>query len=286
VDFFVPPVDDFFLAGRLAALNAVSDLQAARAAPWTALAIVGIPPGRPAGQASVLHEFLAGGVRELEAAGARLVGGHTIETGAPLIGFSLLGHHATGPFAPRRLHPGDQVVLTKPLGTGVLLAAHMRARCDAAWFETLIASMLQGHAQAIRCLDGLDTSAITDVTGFGLAGHLMRMLDDARLAARVSAGAVPLLPGVGQLLDSGIESTMTPANRTADAGMSAAPTVRGTAAYAALFDPQTCGGLLIGVRAGDAGTLVTRLRDCGYAEAAVVADVRPAAGRHRIAVEP
>ncbi|MGE3190816.1 MAG: selenide, water dikinase SelD [Vicinamibacterales bacterium] len=286
VDFFVPPIDDAFLAGRLAALNAVSDLLAARAVPWTALAIVGIPPGRAAVQTALLHELLAGGVRELEAVGARLAGGHTIETSAPLIGFSLLGHHAAAPESPRHLRPGDQIVLTKAVGTGVLLAAHMRARCDAAWFEALLASMLRGHSGALRCLDGLDVSAITDVTGFGLAGHLLRVLDEADLAARVSAGAVPLLPGVRDLLDTGLESTMSPANRAAEARMSARPALLGTPAYTALFDPQTCGGLLVGVSAADAGTLVARLHDAGCAEAAVIATVRPALDARRLAVEP
>lgn len=273
VDFFAAPLDDPYLVGRLAALNAASDAFAIGAEPFAALAMVTLPVGPERQQEELLYQVLAGGLRELRTMGATLVGGHTIEGPQLTVGFTLLASQAADP--PRGkggLRPGDRLVLTKALGTGVLLAAHQRARCRARWFEALLASMLTSNAAAAACLEGLDVSGLTDVTGFGLARHLLEMLEASGASARLVLARVPLLPGTAELIEAGVESTLAPANRASAAAIAPAGPPA-DARLRALFDPQTGGGLLAGVAARDAEALVARLRARGYADATVIGEV-------------
>jgi selenide,water dikinase len=249
-DFFAAPLDDPYLVGRIAALHAASDVFAMGATPLAALALVTIPTGPPRTQEQCLFELLAGGLYEFRrmGTGTSLAGGHTIEGPQLTIGYTLLADHGPGPLKVKGgLRPGDRLVLTKPLGTGILLAAQMRARCRAAWMQALLRTMLLSNQEAAETLDAFDVRGLTDVTGFGLAGHLLEMLRASGLPAVLSLAAVPLLPGVAELVAQGTESTLAPANRVAESEIEAAPELRKTAAYAALFDPQTCGGLLVGV---------------------------------------
>lgn len=275
VDFFPAFVDDPYLVGRVAALNALSDVFAVGARPLVAMAIASIPVGPSRQQEQLLYELLAGGLRELRRAGATLVGGHTIEAEQLTIGYSMLAD--AGPARPRLksgLRPGDYLVLTKPLGTGILLAAHMRGQCKAAWMETLVRWLLQSNQQAAELAHKFDLPAVTDVTGFGLAGHLLEMLRASDVAAELNLSSVPLLPGVAELLRAGVESTLAPANRAAEseiedrrdnkartkaAAVDCPACSSEEAAYAALFDPQTSGGLLLGVPAEDAHEVEWRL---------------------------
>lgn len=284
VDFFTAFADDAYLVGRVAALNAMSDLFALGARPLAAMAVVSVPLGPARQQEQLLHELLAGGLRELAAAGATLVGGHTIEAAETIIGFSMLGDSGGGaPSLKRGLRVGDRLVLTKPLGTGVLLAAQMRAECRAEWWQSLVASLVTSNQAVAELACRHGASAVTDVTGFGLAGHLLEMLRASDLAAEIDLSAVPLLPGVSDLLAAGIESTLSPANRDAEAEMEnrssmvnppeVAPALRGgdlprvasaAAAYAALFDPQTSGGLLLGIDEARVSSLPADIDAAGH----------------------
>jgi len=273
VDFFSAPFDDPYVVGRMAALNAASDVFAIGATPFAALAMVTLPVGSERQQEELLFQLLAGSLRELRQMGATLVGGHTIEGPQLTVGFTLLGSQTTEP--PRtkgRLRAGDALVLTKPLGAGVLLAGHMRAACRASWFTALTASMLASNGPAAQCLDRFDVSGLTDVTGFGLGGHLREMLEASGLAARLTASSLPLLPGAAELIAAGVASTLAPANqeRTGPLALGvplADPRVQ------ALFDPQTCGGLLIGVAPAEADALVSALAAVDHAEAYVIGEV-------------
>lgn len=276
VDFFPGFLDDPYLVGRVAALNALSDVFALGAQPLAAMAIASIPAGDSRQQEQLLYELLAGGLDELRQAGATLIGGHTIEAEQLTIGYSLLADAGTArPRLKSGLRPGDLLILTKPLGTGILLAAHMRAQCKAAWMETLVRSLLQSNQPAAEVAHEFDLAAVTDVTGFGLAGHLLEMLSASNVAAELDLNNVPLLPGVAELLQEGVESTLAPANRAAESEIeyrgghkSHARTDAATcpncaaaaAAYAALFDPQTSGGLLLGVPPDQSQEVLARLR--------------------------
>lgn len=246
-DFFTAFVDDPYLLGRIAALNALSDLYVKAAVPHSALSIAVVPEGAEEQQARLLSDLLAGAAREFNEANVAIVGGHSIVGPKLTIGFTVLGDADPKQVVRKNsLAVGDCLVLTKPLGTGVLLAGHMQAKCRAAWWTTLVESMLTSNRSAAIAAQELSVSAATDVTGFGLAGHLQEMLADTPLAAELSLDALPLLPGASELLAEGIESTLAPANR---AGCSSISMSAGANSHHAniLFDPQTSGGLLLAV---------------------------------------
>lgn len=246
-DFFTAFVDDPYLLGRIAALNSLSDLYVKAAVPHSALSIAVVPEGAEEQQSRLLSELLAGAVREFSEAEVAIVGGHSIVGPKLTIGFTVLGDADPKQVVRKTsLAVGDCLVLTKPLGTGVLLAGHMQAKCRAAWWTTLVESMLASNRQAATIVPQMEVSAATDVTGFGLAGHLQEMLAGTQLAAELSLAALPLLPGASELLAEGIESTLAPANRAGCPSILLPADAKSHRANI-LFDPQTSGGLLLAV---------------------------------------
>ena len=248
--------------------------------PESALAIAAVPPGREAVVEEDLYQLLRGGLEVLEAAGARLVGGHSAEGAELALGFTVNGR-----VEPERvlrkggLRPGDRLVLTKPLGTGTLLAAEMRGAAKAAWVEGAIAAMLQPAGPAASVLLAHGATACTDVTGFGLLGHLLEMLRASGADAALDLDAVPALDGALATLGAGIASTLHPANAALGAALEGGD---GSARVQLLFDPQTAGGLLAGVPAGRAEACVAALREAGYPEATVVGTVGPSSAEPRV----
>jgi selenide,water dikinase len=267
VDYFKAFIDDPFLFGRIAAQHAVSDLYAMNARPFSALAIATLPYARGPVQEAQLYELLAGAVATFREQAVVLSGGHTTEGHELALGFAVTGFGEEARlFRKSGLKPGDNLILTKPLGTGALLAAWMRGRCRAEWFTAAIESMLKSNRAAAEVLRDAGVSACTDVTGFGLAGHLLEMLDASRVAARLDAAAVSLLPGFVEVVKEGIVSTLQRDNAKV------ACRVSGTAPEW-LFDPQTSGGLLAGVCRDAANEVLRRLRDAGCADAAIIGEV-------------
>lgn len=268
VDFFAAPLDDPYLVGRIAALNSASDVFAMGARPLAALAMATVPVGPARQQEQLLYEVLAGSIEEFKRMGATLVGGHTIEGPQLTVGYTMLADQGDRP--PRTkalLRPGDRLILTKALGSGILLAAHMRAQCRAEWLGPLLRTMLASNQAAAQRAEDFDLGGLTDVTGFGLAGHLLEMLHASGAAAELRLADVPLLPGVADLIAAGVESTLAPANRLAEAEVAATAVQRESPAYAALFDPQTSGGLLLGVPAPQAAPLLESLLALGQGPA-------------------
>lgn len=263
VDFFAAFVDDAYLVGRVAALHAAADTLAMGGRPRVALAHVTLPVGTAEAQEALLFELLSGMLRELRAMGATLVGGHTIEGQTTTVGLTLLGEVAAGKAVTKAgLRVGDVLVLTKALGTGVLLAGHMRAMCRGTWMDALRASLLAGHMGVAECLEAFDVRAATDVTGFGLAGHLAEMLAASGQSAELELDQVPVLPGAAELLAGGLRSTLAAANRRTavpvEFGVGAAA-VAAEARRELLFDPQTSGGLLLALPAERADAALVRL---------------------------
>jgi selenide,water dikinase len=274
VDYFKAFVDDPYLFGRVAALNSVSDLYAMNARPFSALAIATLPYARGPIQEAQLYELLCGAVESLREAGVVLTGGHTTEGSELALGFAVTGFGEEGQlFQKGRLQPGDRLILTKPLGSGALLAAWMRGECRAAWFEPLVAVLLRSNAAAAAVFREIGVVACTDVTGFGLAGHLLEMLDASRVSARLSTADVPLYRGFEEVVARGIVSSLHRDNAKVGCRVNGA-------APAWLFDPQTSGGLLGAVAEPLVAGTLERLRQAGCAEAAVIGEVIPVEGDH------
>jgi selenide,water dikinase len=269
VDYFKAFVDDPYLFGRIAALNAVSDLYAMNARPFTALAIATLPYARGPIQEAQLYELLSGAVDTFRTLGVVLTGGHTTEGSELALGFAVTGFAEEGRlFQKSLLQVGDALILTKPLGSGALLAAWMRGECRATWFERLMATMLLANRSAGEVFAKAGVTACTDVTGFGLAGHLLEMLDGSRVSARLKAASVPVYEGFEAVTTEGIVSSLHRDN----AKQSCRVTSR-AAPPAWLFDPQTSGGLLAGVKPAEVDHILDELRQVGFSEVAAIGEV-------------
>ena len=277
VDHFRAFLDDPFVFGQIAAAHALSDLYAMAAQPWTALAIASVPYAASRKMRAELSAMLQGASEILRADGCALVGGHSAEAAETALGFSVTGLVDSGKVLRKAgLQPGDQLILTKPLGTGIVLAGHMRGNVRAPWLIAAIDQMRTTNAGAVRIAMAHRPRAGTDVTGFGLAGHLREMLDASGVGAVLRLEAIPALPGARALAAHGIESTLAADNRRL---LGDAP---GTEL---LVDPQTSGGLLLGLPPSRAGGCLEALLDSGLS-AAIVGEVEPAReGTRRIRLE-
>jgi selenide,water dikinase len=287
VDFFRAMVDDPYLFGRIAATHALGDIYAMGGVPETALAIATLPPARPPIVEHDLFHMLKGGTEVLEAAGAVLVGGHSAEGAELGLGFAVTGRTRPGRLMRKGgLRPGDRLVLTKPLGTGVILAAEMRGLAPTRAVEAAIETMLASAADASASLAAHGATACTDVTGFGLLGHLLEMLSASGADARLDPERIPALEGALRLLESGLTSSMNTGNLGALTALSSAEIARDPALAALLLDPQTAGGLLAGVPAEHAASCLAELRRLGY-RAAAIGVVLPASGNQaRVFLDP
>jgi selenide,water dikinase len=271
-DFFMPIVDDPFEFGRIAATNAISDVYAMGGKPIMALALVGMPINVL--PTEVIGRILEGGETVCRAAGIPIAGGHTIDSVEPIYGLVALGV-----VHPKRIkrnadaRPGDRLVLGKPLGVGVLSAALKK--------ETLPA---EGYAQMIATTTKLNTPgpdlaampavhALTDVTGFGLAGHTLEVARGARLQAVIEWARVPLLHGVRELAAAGFVTGASGRNWAGYGAEVRLPTGFAAPDLALLTDPQTSGGLLVSCEASAVPAVLAVFRDHGFAAAAEIGEV-------------
>ena len=274
VDAFRSMLDDPWLFGRITANHCLSDLYAMGAEPCSALAIVTIPHGIESKMETLLEDLLSGAVAVLNDGGAALVGGHTSEGAEVQLGLSVSGSIDPGGILRKGgLRPGDRLVLTKPIGTGTLLAADMRGKAKARWVDGAIRAMLQSNRDAAGAVRACGGRSCTDVTGFGLLGHLVEMTKASGIDARVALDAVPILEGAQETAARGLLSSLQPQNvrlRRAVANLEAAGA---DPRYPLLFDPQTAGGLLAGVPENEAETCLGRLHALGYTHAAVIGEI-------------
>jgi selenide,water dikinase len=277
VDVLRSLIDDPWLMGRVAMLHALSDLHAMGASPHSALASLTIPYSGPRLQQRDLQQLMSGAVEELGRAGCRLLGGHTLEGPELSIGFTVNGELDDTLLEKQALRPADQLILCKPLGTGVLFAAQQQGRADGRWISGALETMLQSNAAAAEIALEQGTVAATDITGFGLLGHLAEMLQDSPLGARVELAAVPCLPGVEESFAAGIASTLQPGNIASVESLLDIQTAAAEPLLQALFDPQTSGGLLLAVAARQADGILRSLHEAGYTRATVIGEVFQAA---------
>jgi selenide,water dikinase len=274
VDYFRAIVDDPYLFGKIAANHALGDIFAMGAEPQSALAIATVPYGLEGKVEADLTAMMTGANDMLRAAGCALVGGHTSEGAELALGFSVNGLVERQRFLRKRgMAPGDLLILTKPIGTGTLLAADMRGEAKARWVMAAIAHMTQSSGAAARILHRHGATAATDVTGFGLLGHLVEMVKASGVHASLELAAIPLLVGVRETLSLGIVSSLQPQNLRLRRAIRNLEEASRAALYPALFDPQTAGGLMASVPRGQAGACLAALHAAGYRQAAIIGAV-------------
>jgi selenide,water dikinase len=268
VDFFTPIVDDPYTFGAITAANAMSDIYAMGGVPLFALNIVAFPIGEL--DSSILVEILRGGRDKAAEAGVPIIGGHSIDDKEPKYGLAVIG--SAPPDALLRKsdgRAGDRIVLTKAIGTGIIATAIKREAAPKAAEEAAIASMVRLNDRALELARRYDVGAVTDVTGFGLLGHLHDLARMSGLAARVESTAVPVLPGARELLAGGFVPGGTRRNlEFVDPLIRWGPGIE-ESERTLLCDAQTSGGLLVSVSAADAPVLVQSLVDEGHAAAEI-----------------
>ena len=284
VDFFPPIVDDPYSFGEIAVANALSDVYAMGGRPLLGLNIVGFPREL---DKSILVSILQGGASKAREAGVLVAGGHTVDDAEPKYGMAVTGIVKPGmQVANSTLRPGDVLVLTKPIGTGIITTAGKDGKVEADVLDNAIRTMAQLNHAASDAMVEVGVSACTDVTGFGLVGHLLGMLDASDAHATLRLGKIPLLEGARELVDRGVAPGGTRRNLE-----NANRRVRWDRAVdepskLLLCDAQTSGGLLIAVPEPRLDTLLAKLKSGGVDTAEVVAEVHPkgASGDRRLSV--
>jgi selenide,water dikinase len=257
-DFFPPMVDDPYTFGRIAAVNALSDVWAMGGTPLAGMNLVSYPLADLGGEA--LKEILRGGLSALAEAGAVLAGGHTVEGQELLYGLAVTGTvHPEKIWRNAGAKPGDSLVLTKPLGTGLITTAAKAEMADPAHLSTALRFMATLNREAADALQEFEPHAVTDVTGFGLAGHLAEMAEASGTAVEIDLAALPLLPGALEAAATGLVPAGAGKNKTSVAAVLEVDEGADELRVDLCFDPQTSGGLLASVLPEHAEDLVRRL---------------------------
>jgi len=274
VDAFRSMIDDDYLFGQIAANHALGDIFAMGASPHSAQAIVTLPYASETKVEQQLLHVMQGATKIFNQCGMTLVGGHTAEGAELSLGFAVNGiAHPNQLLRKSGLKVGDKIILTKPLGTGALFAADMRAEAQGRWIKQAIQSMVQLNQAAAECLIKFGAKACTDVTGFGLVGHLIEMLRASGVNANLSLNELPLLEGASECFKAGIVSTLQPQNKKIRHSINNYDQFSDLPDLEVLFDPQTAGGLIAGVSAGVAEECIQALTALGYVHANVIAEV-------------
>ena len=275
VDFFRAFWPDPYVLGEIAANHALSDIYAMGGAPKTAQAIAVLPHAHPKIVEEDLFQLLAGARAAFDREGVDLIGGHSSEGAELSVGFAVSGLVAREKLMRKGgLKPGNKLILTKPIGTGILFAAEMRGQAKAGAIEAALAGMRQSNRAAAECFARHGATAATDVTGFGLAGHLLDMLGASGIAADIDLSAIKSYPQTTALANGGVASTLLPENLSLAGQLISEPPLS-DAMLALLFDPQTSGGLLAGVAPDQAQLCLDDLKGCGFMDAAVIGEVVP-----------
>jgi len=275
IDFFRSFIDDPYLFGKVAANHCLGDIFAMGAEPHSALALALIPHGLLGKTEEELFQLMTGGLEVLSAHNTALIGGHTGE--AAELGFGLTVNGFADPNRLLRkggMKLGDRLILVKPIGTGVLFAADMQRRAKGAWISGAIQNMLLSNRGASACFLKYNASACTDVTGFGLLGHVGEMAKASRAHVEIMLADIPVLVGALELMDAGIFSSLQPENERQKTIIANVEQASRLGRYPILFDPQTAGGLLGSVPESEASNCLTELKSNGYKDAAIIGTVR------------
>ena len=269
VDYITPPVDDPIWFGRIAAANALSDIYAMGGRPITALNLVMYPEKKLG--SDILREILKGGHEKVVEAGASLAGGHSTDSEEPVYGLSV-----TGVVSPKRIltnsgaQAGDVLILTKPLGTGVLFNACRSGRLPRAELDSVLPQIAFLNGPAIEVALKYDIHACTDITGFALAGHTLEMARGSGLVFELNYATLPIHPNALEMYKKGETTGSNEANRKLVEGKLDLPRHLSAPQRELLFDPQTSGGLLLAVAEDQADALLRDLHQAGIAASTII----------------
>jgi selenide,water dikinase len=272
LDFFTPIVDDPYSFGQIAAANALSDVYAMGGQPLTAMNIVCFPQNTM--DMSILTDILKGGLERMHEAGVVLVGGHSVEDTELKYGLSVTGIiHPDRVVLNNGARAGDRLILTKPLGTGIISTAIKGDMVSEEAIASIVKSMTTLNNKAAEQMQAVGVNACTDITGFGLLGHAGEMIEGTDVGMVIDSGTVPYFPEAKELAEMGMMPGGLHRNR--DFRKNMIDITESVPQYLAdiLFDPQTSGGLLIAVPEGRAADLLERLKKEGVVEAAVIGEV-------------
>jgi len=284
VDFFTPIVDDPYVFGQIAAANALSDVYAMGGIPLTAMNIVCFPIQTM--DISILREILKGGLDKMREAGVTLVGGHSVEDPELKYGLSVTGRiHPSVVLTNVGAKAGDRLILTKPLGTGIINTAIKGGLATDESVESVTECMVRLNREASEVMQKIGANACTDITGFGLIGHALEMIRDTGKGMIIDASSVPLLPGAVDFAEMGLVPGGTYRNREftisrTDIDPKLSPYVTDI-----LFDPQTSGGLLIAVAEDRAEEMVEELKKAGIDEATIIGKIVDEPGERIVVTE-
>jgi selenide,water dikinase len=272
VDVFTPNVDDPYTFGQIAAANSLSDIYAMGGKPLTALSIVGFPIETLSYK--LMNKMLKGGVDKMKEAGVMVIGGHSIKDNEVKFGFSV-----TGEVSPRKIitndkaKPGDVLVLTKPIGTGIVGFAGQIDQASPSTLKAVSRSMTELNKAASEVMVEMGASAATDITGFGLAGHLSEIVVQSGVTAEVYFDLIPVFDGVFDLVRKGVVPGGIERNREYASQYVVAREGINEERQAVFFDPQTSGGLLISIDGKKGEELVSRLKERGIGQAAIIGKI-------------
>lgn len=287
VDYFRAIVEDPYRFGQIAVNHCLSDLFAMGATSSHVLALATIPYGSDAIQEETLYQLLSGALNALAADGTLLAGGHTTEGPELALGFACHGWIAPDQIWRKSgMEPGQVLILTKALGTGCLFAADGLRQAKGRWIEAAIAAMSQSNRAAAECLRAHGATACTDVTGFGLAGHLWEMAAASQVNVSLDLSQLPQLPGVAQVLEKGIVSSLHDRNQRSVASALIGEFGESQFQTAILFDPQTAGGLLASLPACQAEAACSALQALGYGQSRCIGQVLSPSDRPTLSCKP
>ena len=280
-DFITPPVDDPFLFGQIGAANSLSDIYAMNGRPLTCLNLIGFPVDQLGPE--ILHGIIEGALDKITEAGAVLAGGHTTADDEPKFGLSV-----TGIVHPQRYWrnvgalPGDVLVLTKPIGSGVLFNGNLRKLVSPQALDKCIGHITTLNKVAAEVMAAYDIHAATDITGFGLAGHAFEMAQGSNVEFHINADNVPIMDEALAMYEKGVSTGVNAENRALIAAATHFASRLATWHQEIFVDPQTSGGLFVSLPEAQGEKLVQALRDRGVTAACIVGHVSEKAGREHL----
>jgi len=280
-DFITPPVNDPFIYGQIAAANAISDVYAMGGRPVTCINLVAFPSKKL--PQDHLHQIVAGALSKITEAGAVLAGGHTIEDDEPKFGLSVTGLvHPERYWSNGGARPGDLLILTKGIGSGVIFNANLKGWVSQKAMETCIDTLCTLNRRAAEVMAGFDIHSATDITGFGLAGHGFEIATSSEATLRIDLNAVPVLPEALEMYQKGVNTGVNAHNRRRVENATRFDGALPAWHREIVFDPQTSGGLMVSVPEDQGNPLLKNLHDSGVNQAAVIGKVTAYEGKARL----